>query len=137
MAIVFSFAIVSCGSQSSSDVSETEDQEDSEEFDEVIEEETSANPMFGEWRYTEDVQGQEIVITLSLNEDGTYQTMMNEHPSNGTWEAIDDEHIKVKSEDIQNSDGQTWHIVEANESELHLNWNVDNGGDNVIVFTRI
>lgn len=135
-AIVFTFAIASCGSQSSSDVSDSDEVADTDEYEEVIEE-TPKNPRFGEWRYTEEVQGTEVVVTLSLNEDGTYKTMMNDFPSEGTWENIDDEHIRVKSESINNPDGQTWHIVEANENELHINWNVDNGGDNVLVFTRI
>jgi hypothetical protein len=132
--VVFTWATTGCNINSSQEGG-SEDSSKEDEIEEVVK--NAKNPMFGEWRYTENVQGNEVVVMLTLNEDGTYQTMMNEFPSEGTWEFDVDDHIRVKSETIQDDAGQLWHIVNANKDELHINWNVKSGGQNVLVFNRV
>ena len=132
--VFFAWTMTGCNTNSSSEVEST-DVSDADKNGAVVEE--TKNPMFGELLYTENVQGNEVVVTLTLNENGTYQTRMNEFPSEGTWEFDVENHIRVKSETIQNADGQLWHIVDANQDELHINWNVKSGGENILVFNRI
>lgn len=92
--------------------------------------------ILGDWVYHTDFEGTPIEITLSLNEDGTYAQSMAGNPMAGTWEFVEDEFIIVKSEFIQNPNGQKWQIVKSTSDELYIDWNLGGGEAKVLEFKR-
>jgi hypothetical protein len=99
-------------------------------------EQTTEEVVLGSWLYEEDMDGTMIRIDLQINEDGTYKQDFMGYPSEGTWEMLEDNFLRVKSPEIMNEEGQKWKIVQLTKDSMWIDWNVSGGEEKVMGFKR-
>lgn len=83
----------------------------------------NVHQIVGEWRADPEDAGAEIRLTA--REDGTYYQVTAGQPQNGTWEAIDDNQVRIENKDLKN--GQTWKIVNASKEEMTVHFSTSQG----------
>jgi hypothetical protein len=88
--------------------------------------------LVGEW--TVDAKTAGVKLDLVFNQDGSFKQMMGQVNGDGTWEVVDEEHVKIVT---QNTPGQTWKISELTANSVNLCWNPDNPNPKTFPMERV
>lgn len=140
LSLLIASTITSCSNETEKEENEsentTEQVEQSEpEHVEPIEEEStlgSFESLVGEW--TVDAATAGVKMNLTFNEDGSFKQIMGQVNGNGTWEVVDNEQIKIVT---QNTKGQTWKITDITETSVNMCWNPDKPNPKTIPMQRV
>jgi hypothetical protein len=111
--------LASCGGESTA----TESSNDMEQTTTDSQEENAQEDshfMVGSWRADAGVE-----ILMEIKENGTFAQSMAGQKQEGTWTAIDENQIKIESENVKN--GQTWKITEKGDDEMKVVFSVKDG----------
>ena len=120
-------------SANNTEVSVEQEQEETEP--EVVEpESTSENfsELVGDW--TIDAATAGIQMDLSFGEDGSFSQKMGAVNGEGTWEVVDEEHIKIVT---QNTTGQTWKVTDLTETTVNICWNPEAAKPKTLPMERV
>ena len=88
--------------------------------------------ILGEW--TVDAATAGLQMDLRFNDDGSFWHSMGGQEAEGTWEMVDDDHIKIVTPNVPN--GQTWLISNLNDSGVEICWNPESNDPKTIPFQR-
>lgn len=109
--------------------------EEKEEQEEPLEEENllgNFKNLAGKW--TVDAATAGIQMDLMFGEDMSFIQKMGAVNGEGTWEIVDETHIKIVT---QNTKGQTWQITDLTDDEMKVNWKPDAPNPKIIPMTRV
>ena len=121
-------------SNSKDEISEQVEETKTPETEEIIEDSPLGNfeGLVGEWFVDAATAG--VKLNLTFGEDGSFSQVMGQVNGKGTWEIIDDEHIKIVT---QNTKGQTWKITDLKETTVNLCWNPEKPNPKILPMKRI
>ena len=109
---------------------------DKEEPQEEPQEEESTlgnfEALVGDW--TVDAATAGVQMDLTFGEDMSFSQNMGAVNGEGTWEIVDETHIKIFT---QNTKGQTWEITDLNAEGMKVNWKPDAPNPKIIPMTRV
>lgn len=89
--------------------------------------------LLGNW--TVDAATAGVKMDISFTEDGTFNQSMGEnHKQSGTWEVVDDQHIKIVTPGAKN--GQTWMVTDLTDKSVNVCWNPNSDKPKTIPFQR-
>ena len=88
--------------------------------------------LIGKW--TVDAATAGVKMDLTFNEDGSFKQVMGTINQTGTWEVVDDTHVKVTT---PNTKGQTWLITELTDASVNICWNPDSPKPKTIPMRRV
>ena len=130
------FVLSSCGQKSNETNETTDSQKEESAQPEATEESNSAlgnyETLLGNW--TVDAETAGLQIDISFTEDGKFHQKMGEHSEqSGTWEVVDEQHIKVVTPSTK---GQTWLISDLSNDGVSICWNPDSDDPKTIPFQR-
>ena len=140
LSLLISLTFTSCSNETDKKENESEntteqvEQSEPEEVEPIVEESTlgSFENLVGEW--TVDAATAGVKMNLTFNEDGSFKQVMGQVNGNGTWEVVDDEHIKIVT---QNTKGQTWKVTDISETGVNICWNPDKPNPKTIPMQRV
>ncbi len=124
--------LASCGGESTATESSSDmEQTTTDSQEENAQEDTHF--MVGSWRA--DAADAGVEILMEIKENGTFAQSMAGQNQEGTWEAIDENQIKIESENVKN--GQTWKITEKGDDEMKVVFSVKDGfSEQAILFKK-
>ncbi|XOV69176.1 MAG: hypothetical protein ACFHU9_08305 [Fluviicola sp.] len=136
------FSFVACSNNDDaegSDDNTTQELNDSEtETEDVKEEEPSPfgnfEEIIGVWHVDAATAGMDV--TLTFKEDGSFLQDMGPVQGQGTWEVVDDEHIKIVTQNTK-EEGQTWLIENLTGDSFELTWNPESAKPNTLPMQRV
>ncbi len=76
--------------------------------------------LVGTW--TIDAATAGLKTDFTFNEDGSFHQLMGQIDQTGTWEIVDDTHIKVTT---KKGKGKNWRVTDLNTSTVDICWNPD------------
>ncbi|MCF8297792.1 MAG: hypothetical protein K9J13_09640 [Saprospiraceae bacterium] len=135
LSILFLIGIISCNEGAKNT---TDEAAEAAVIEEVIESAEEASPLgnfaglVGEW--TVDAATAGVQMDLTFGEDGSFKQLMGEINQDGTWEIIDENHVKVVT---PNTKGQTWLVTELTEESVNICWNPDKPEPKTIPMQRV
>lgn len=88
--------------------------------------------LIGEW--TVDAATAGVKMDLTFGNDGSFKQAMGTVNQTGTWEVVDDTHVKVIT---QNTKGQTWLITDLTNASVNICWNPDSPKPKTIPMQRV
>ncbi len=88
--------------------------------------------LVGEW--TVDAATAGVQLDLIFGDDGSFNQKMGEINADGTWEVVDEEHIKILT---PNTTGQTWLVTNLTETTVSFCWNPDSPKPKTIPMERV
>ena len=88
--------------------------------------------LVGEWSVDAAMAG--VKMDLIFGEDGSFKQMMGQINGEGTWEVLDDEFVKIVT---QNTKGQTWKITDLTENSVNMCWNPESPNPKTIPMQRV
>ena len=118
LALIFA----SCGSTETTKIEETSNTIENDVQTEIVSSEES-HFIIGDWKA--DAKDAGIEIKISFSEDGTFNQDMAGQSQTGTWESIDENQVKIDTENLKN--GQIWKITEKGDGEMKIVWSVKDG----------
>ncbi len=133
------FVFASCGQNadktSESDKTETNETTKSESASSEPESKSQLGnfeTLVGNW--TVDAATAGLQMDISFTDDGQFHQKMGEsHNQSGTWEIVDDQHIKIVT---PSTEGQTWLVTDLNDESVNICWNPDSEKPKTIPFQR-
>lgn len=90
--------------------------------------------LIGEW--TVDAATAGVKMDLTFGEDGSFKQVIGPINGIGTWKPVDDEHIKVVTQNM-NTEGKTWKISNLTVGSVNLCWNPDAAKPKTIPMLRV
>ena len=90
--------------------------------------------LVGEWNIDAETAG--VETTFIFGEDGSFKQDMGVVQGEGTWEVIDEEHIKIVTQNTS-EEGQTWLVTELAEATVNVCWNPEDPEPKVLPMSRV
>lgn len=130
------FVLASCGQKSNETHETNEPQSEESTKPEAVEEPASKlgnfETLLGNW--TVDAATAGLQMDISFTEDGKFHQKMGElSEQSGTWEIVDEQHIKVVTPSTK---GQTWLVTNLSNEGVSICWNPDSDDPKTIPFQR-
>lgn len=112
-----------------------DEQEEQPEETDMEEESPLGNfaQIVGNW--TVDAATAGVKMDLSFSEEGVFTQKMGEINQEGTWEVVDEDHLKVTTPNTKN--GQTWLVSNLTESTVDICWNPDSAKPKTLPMQRV
>jgi hypothetical protein len=136
LSLILTFIVAGCGQKTD----KTENQQKEEQKGKVAEPKAE-NPgselgnfagLIGNW--TVDAETAGLRMDISFTEDGKFHQKMGEsHEQSGTWEVVDDQHVKIVTPSTK---GQTWLVTELTDEGVNICWNPESDDPKTIPFQK-
>ena len=130
--IIITLLLASCGSTGKNNPISGAEKTSTEETKEVTTPEKS-HAIIGNWRA--DAKDAGIEITISFDQSGTFTQNMGEQKQEGTWEIINENQIKIDTENLKN--GQIWELSNVNSDKIKVAFSIKDGFSKAILFKAI
>ena len=138
LSLLVSLVFISCSNETENTPNESEnttEQVETEQTVSIIEEESPLGKfkeLVGMW--TVDAKTAGVKMDLTFGEDGSFKQNMGQVKGEGTWEALDEEHVNIVT---QNTTGQKWKITDLTKNSVNLCWNPDKPNPKTIPMQRV